>query len=226
LYGDDGYPILSRYPGAFAGKSTAFTLGPTAIKIVQTYPNIQQAMVEVPLSADPYDPTSGPSTLGASAQWLIPWAPKQPGIGFPIALTGTLDKFITANEMDFSGTTISANINYDAAIDPSTGHAATDGSIQLLAVETTDFLGEVFLCQDPGTKDLLRARMYTSVQDIVDWLATHPGATNACGIVTRYSPFNNFVDYITSLTNGVRLGITQGGGLGRVVDVTLFVPGQ
>ena len=68
--------------------------------------------------------------------------------------------------------------------------------------------------------------MYTPVANILDWLESHPGTYSACQMVIRYSPFGNYADYITSLTNGVRLGITQGGGFGRVVDVTLFVPGQ
>jgi hypothetical protein len=37
-------------------------------------------------------------------------------------------------------------------------------------------------------------------------------------------PYGNFADFATSTSNGVRLGITQGGGYGRVVDVTLFDP--
>ncbi len=68
--------------------------------------------------------------------------------------------------------------------------------------------------------------MYDTVATIQNWFGTTPAPTTACGIVIRYSPYDNYADYITSLTNGVRLNITQGGGFGRVVDVTLFVPGQ
>jgi hypothetical protein len=156
---------------------------------------------------------------------LIPWAPKQPGIGFPVALTGTLDKFIETSQIDFSGTTISANIDYDVVIDPTT-MMPMGNTIQFLAVETTDFLGEVFVCQDANTGDILGVRMYTTVASILQWLGQHPGAYDNCQMVVRYSPYGNYADYITSLTNGVRLNITQGGGYGRVVDVTLFVPGQ
>jgi hypothetical protein len=42
----------------------------------------------------------------------------------------------------------------------------------------------------------------------------------------RYSPYDNYPDYITSLTAGVRLDIEQGGGYGRVVDATVYVPGS
>jgi hypothetical protein len=220
---DNGDPVLAPYPGAFAGKATRFTLGPTAIKVTQTYPNIQSAMVHIPLQEDPYDHTS---KALAPLDILIPWVPKQPGVGFPVAITGTLDKFINTAQLDFSGTTISANVDYDVAIDPQTGQPDKNGKLQFLAVETTDFLGDVFLCQDPQTGHVLRARMYTPVAEILDWLGAHPSQFQQCGIVIRYSPYNNYVDFITSLTNGVRLGVTQGGGFGRVVDVTLFVPGQ
>ena len=93
--------------------------------------------------------------------------------------------------------------------------------------ERLSFPGRVlFLCQDPDTSDLLAARMYTPVANILDWIEDHPKAVNACQLIIRYSPFGNYADYITSLSSGVRLGVTQGGGQGRIVDVTLFVPGQ
>ena len=94
------------------------------------------------------------------------------------------------------------------------------------AVETIDFLGDVFLCQDPVTGDLLRTRMYGSVQSLLDWIDGHPGVYDACGLLVRYSPYNNFPDYIISRTNGVIVGVTPGGGYGRVNDATLFTPGD
>jgi hypothetical protein len=221
--GPNGLPRLARYPGAFDGAATSFTLGATPITIDQTYPNIQSAMVNVPLFENPYDPSSTPLT---PIQVLVPWFPKQPGEGFPIALTGTLDKFVSTAQLDFTGTTITANVDFDYAIDPATGQPAKDGSLEFKAVETTDYLGEVFLCYDPATSSLLGARMYTPVAEILDWLESHPGTYDSCGIIITYSPYGNYADYITSLTAGVRLGITQGGGFGRVVDTTLFVPGQ
>ena len=208
---------------AFGTAKTSFSLGATSIKILQTFPNIQSAMVRVPLHANPYDPKSKGLPV---YDVLIPWLPRQPGVGFPIALNGQIDKFVETAQLDFSGTTISANIDYDVVLDPMTHQPAKDGSIQFLAVETNDFLGQVFLCQDPDSGDLLSARMYSPAAAILDWINTHQKALDACGLIVRFSPFNNFPDYITSLNGGVRLGITQGGGFGRVVDVTLFVPGQ
>jgi hypothetical protein len=226
-------PLLLDYKGAFVGSQSAFTLGPTPIKVTSTFDSIQQAMVSIPLYSDPYN--WGTDAMGTLVNGstplpplaiLIPWAPKQPGIGFPIPLTGTLNKFIETAQLDFSGVTISANVDYDVVIDPTTGMAATDGSLQFDAVETTDFLGQVFPCQDPVTGDLLGVRMYDTVSGIQSWFAAHPGAYAACGMITTLSPYDNFADYVTSVANGVRLNITQGGGFGRVVDVTLFTPGQ
>jgi hypothetical protein len=102
------------------------------------------------------------------------------------------------------------------------------------AIETEDFLGDVFLCVDPisaanraGTGhpgDVLAAHMYTSVATVIDWIAAHPGAQDTCQIVIRYSPFNNFPDVVQATSSGVRLGIDQSSGYGRVTDVTIFQP--
>lgn len=230
----NGNALLAPYQGGFA--STPFALGPTPIKITTTFSDIQQATVSIPISNPPYGWTSPPggigtwtnpsATLGVPLSTLIPWTPQQSGVGFPIPLTGTLNKFIETGNLDFSGTTISASIDYTAVVDPSTGVAAADGSLMFNAVETTDFLGLVFVCQDPSSGDLLTARMYDTVAGIQEWFLAHPNAYSNCGMITTYSPYDNYADYITSVTNGVRLNITQGGGYGRVVDVTLFVPGQ
>lgn len=232
-----GNPRLAPYEGAFAGNATAFTLGggaspsvPVPIHLVKgkgpngdgTYPQLQHAMISVPLHQNPYNLTSGPPVNGQNeVQFFEDWAPKQPGIGFPVALTGTRDRFIETHQFDLSGTQITANIDYDFALDAK-GNPTTQ--IMFLAVETTDFLGDLFICQDKSTKDLLTARMYSSVSTILDWFAAHPTAYNDCQIIIRYSPYGNYADFITSLSGGVRLGVTQGGGFGRIVDGTLFDP--
>jgi hypothetical protein len=219
---EDGGPVLAPYEGAFGSNKTVWALGTAPVSIVQTYDAIQSAMITVPLHKNPYDLASPAPVQGASMNVLVPWTPKQPGIGFPVALTGTRDKFVETYQLGMSGNTITANVDYDFTVDTST-HLPTK-VVNFLAVETTDFLGDVFLCQDPITKDLLRARMYTSVSTILDWFSSHPGAYQACQMIVRYSPYGNYADYVTSGIGGVRLGITQGGGYGRVVDGTLYDP--
>jgi hypothetical protein len=236
LLDEAGNPLLSRYEGAFGSNATAFTLGggqstsqPVPISLVKgkgdngsgTFSNIEEAMFTVPLHSNPYDMTSAPPASGAALQVLVPWLPKQPGVGFPVALDGQRDRFIETYQADFSGSQVTANIDYDFALD-STGNPTSQ--IMFLAVETSDFLGDVFICQDPKTKDLLRARMYTSVETLLDWIASHPNAYDDCQIIIHYSPYENYADYINSLQNGVRLSVTQGGGYGRIVDATLYDP--
>ena len=106
------------------------------------------------------------------------------------------------------------------------GQPSGDGSIDLKAVHSADFLGEVFLCQDSTTRELLRARMYTTTDEILDWVNSHPAAATTCQIVVRNATAGNFPRSISSLANGVTVGLAQGGGKGRVVEATLFVPGQ
>ena len=212
---ENGKPILTPYKGAFAGNATPFTLGTQGMKLLQTFPDLQAAQVEVAHTENPYDPTS--KVVETLKVLVEPWVPMQPGVGFLWPVNGQQDKLVMAASMDFSGVTTSANVSYKLN---------DDQTMSLLAVETIDFLGDIFLCQDPVSGDLLRTKMYGSVATLVDWIASHPGSQDACGLIVRYSPYGNFPDYIISTTNGVRVGVTPGGGYGRVNDATLFVPGD
>ena len=212
---ESGLPILTRYPAAFVGKGTPFTLGSANLHLKETFPAYQAAHVAIPRFTDAYDPTSG---IAETIDVLVePWVPKQPSVGWLWPVNAQVDKLVEAHNADFSGITTSANISYQLA---------DSGTMTIQAVETIDFLGDVFLCQDPVTGDLLRTRMYGSVQSLLDWIDAHPGVYDACGLLVRYSPYNNFPDYVISRTNGVIVGVTPGGGYGRVNDATLFTPGD
>lgn len=216
-----GKPILAPYKGAFAGRSTVFSLGSDKLEIQATYPNLQAAKVKINTSSDPYDATSAP---GTPIEVLVePWAPPQPGYGFLWPLNGQQDKLVQAGLLDFSGTTTSFNLHYQL---PAGAPADGTGPVNVMAVDSIDFLGEVFLCMDPYTRDLLHVGMYDSVATVVDWIDKHPGAQQACGLIVRYSPYANFPDYVISTVNGVRIGVTQGGGYGRVNDASLWLPGE
>jgi hypothetical protein len=231
-------PFLAAYPGAFTGAATAFTLGgaaspsqPVPINFVPntgdtgtgTFANIQSAYLQVPLHVNPYDLTSAPPLGGGPAvtQVLVDWLPKQPGNGFPVAIDGQREQLIETGSLDFSGEQITANVDYDFVLNSS---GAATSKVLFLAVETTDFLGDIFVCQDANTRDLLTARMYTSVSTILAWIAAHPTSYNDCQLIMEYSPYENYLDYVNSLENGIRLSSTQGGGFGRIVDGTLFDP--
>ncbi len=198
------------------------------------------AYVNLPNMANPYNnfvgttpgasmPLTGKDTIHAT----VPWTPNVEGIGFSIPLTGQRSKFVQTAQLDFTGVLETYLIDYEPWIDPTTN--APDGTIKVDAIEGDDFLGEVFLCQDNGTsggtagdfigtQDLLGVHMYDSGGNVLTWLTNHPGAQDTCNIVVQYSQYNNFLDYIASLTGGVVVGISQGSGYGRIDSVVVFDP--
>ena len=231
---ENGKPLFEGYCGIW--NPTVFAVGgdPSLIKLVETYPLINSAKIEFSNFANPYDTTSASTPL----QVLAPWKPQQEGVGFPVATTGTRDVFVKTAELNFEGQVVTPTFDFlPVSVKPGgdAGGAPYTG-VSIQAIETQDFLGDVFVCYDaigaanrvgtgrPG--DVLAAHMYTSAQVILDWIAAHPGSQDACGIVVRYSPYNNYPDFVQSSVNGVRLGIEQGAGLGRVSDATIFVPGS
>jgi len=237
----NGEPLLAGYCGIW--NPTPLALGTSNIQLITDDYSADQAQltttheVSIPTYANPYDPTSAP---GTPIKVLVPWLPSQNGVGFPVAASGQQDIFVQTAELDFAGQVVTSVMDYlPVTVTPSGPDGGTGGTpytaANVLAYEAQDFLGDVFVCYDsvsggnrvgtgrPG--DILAARMYTSVQEIIKWIGSHPGAQDNCGIIVRYSPFNNYPDYITSLSNGVRLGIDQGSGAGRVTDLTVFTPG-
>ncbi|HEY2902048.1 MAG TPA: hypothetical protein VGL59_15815 [Polyangia bacterium] len=238
LLDDNGNPLLSKYKSAF-GKSNFYIPGlgapaPTSpLQIPQSMveTNIAQVVVQVPQWTDPYNvsPTMAGTTPPPMISVLLPYAPIGAGVGFPVSIDGTRDKMVNTYNVDFSGVSVSANVDYDYKYDAS-GKAI--GTV-VKAVETTDYLGLVFACAEPnqmnpGVTDVLAVRMYTPAQDILDWFADHPQGAADCDLVIRYSLFGNQVDFITTRATGVRFGINPGinagNNAGRVVDVTVFDP--
>jgi hypothetical protein len=219
IYNDDGTLLLAPYEGAFEG--TAFTVGQSSpITPLMVSPLIQAAYVEVPVYKSPYDPMSG---LMTPVRKLIPWLPQGADVGFPVAINGSQDKWIETFQVDFSGVEVSANVDYQMVT------KGQSKSLQVMAVETTDFLGETFLCSDPNADPqdedaILRVRMYTAASAITGWFARHSDANTSCGMIYQYSEFGNYLDHVTSTTNGIRLDINPGGGQGRVVGVTFYDP--
>jgi hypothetical protein len=215
-----GEPIkASDYAGAFNPGPLSLNYdqsGSSPLSIVQTFPGAEQALVAYP---DPFNAT-GPSQI------LLPWVPNQPGSGFYVASVGnsTLDYFIQSSSIDFTGISTSALVDYNLVPAPT----ATDPNamgMEVMAVESENFLGDVFMCYEPAANPpLLAVRMYTPTQAVLNWLNSVPQSYADCGIVVRWSPYDNYVNLIESTTNGVRLQVTQGGGLGRVIGAQLYVP--
>src|SRR5262249_48269833 len=115
----------------------------------------------------------------------------------------------------FSGQNISMAINYELE---------SDSSMKILSVESAAFEGELFLCQDPLTRDLLHVRQYDSIDEIMDWLSSHPGAQEVCQILVKFNTANQGPVSVTSKTAGVQVFVGQGVGVGRIVDVLVFDP--
>ena len=217
---EGGKPILAPYKGAFAGTSTVFGLGSTSLEIEQIFPFLQAVKLKINRTIDPY----GGKKLDKPIEVLVePWVAPQPGVGFGYPINGQQDKLVQAGWLDFTGITTSFSVFYQKT---DKTKASGIGPVRIVAVDSIDYLGDVFLCQDPATKDFLRVKMYGSVQTVVDWIDSHPGVYDACGLIVRYSPYNNFPDYIISTVNGVKVGVTQGGGYGRVNDASLWLPGE
>jgi hypothetical protein len=226
-------------------------------KVVKTFPDEGEALVQMPSYKNPY--VLDAKAVDPPIQVMVPWYPFQEGVGYPVMASGTRDVFVTTAQLDFTGQVVtpvmdiipvvdtpcntaadcpagdSCPSDTKTCVDPNPTNPTPPYSFQLEAIETQDFLGDVFLCVDPVTSanragtsvpgDVLAAHMYTSAATVIDWLAAHPGAQDACQIVVRYSPYDNYPDFIQSSLNGVRLGVEQGAGYGRITDATVFAPG-
>ncbi len=236
---DNGEPILAGYCGVW--NPTAFALGSSNIQVISGQPGshitAQQGQLEreaevlVPSYANPYDLTTKMTPIDV----LVPWGPNDGSNGFavPSNAGGQTSVFVRTAFLEFSGQIIVPVIDYWPTPAADGGPSNT---ISIQAYESSDFLGDLFLCYDTvtaasraGTRapgDILTVHMYTPVQHIVSWIANHPEAQTNCSIVLRYGPSNNYPDCITSVVNGVTVDIDPGQGSGRVVDATLFVPGS
>jgi hypothetical protein len=224
-----GRPILAGYRGAIGATSkSVFALSlakPVPVAIASTSPPdlTQLAQIVVPRFTDPYDDTSPPLD---PLEVTVRWTPKSPGVGFPVTKNGEIDEFVSTAKLSLGGATLDADVFEDVHLDATTHKLDKDGRLDFKAVRSRAFFGEVFLCQDPASGDLLRARMDTPASALLDWIASHPGSYGACGLVERTSPFDTAVDALTSIANGVRVDFDHRDGAGRVDGATLFVPGQ
>ena len=218
LVDGQGRPLFTNYQGVWTG--TAFSIGST-LPITGLNTPIASAYVAVPsYSNGPYKTTGATNT---PVNTIVPYVPYSATNGLEIPINAQRTQFIETGSLDFSGVTITTNVDFLPQFDSTTG-ALNGGTIA--GVETQDFLGEVWPCVDPASGDILRVKMYSSVLTIQDWLDAHPGAQAACNIFIRYSPYDNYPDYVVSTINGVWLSVNPGaaGGPSRIGDATLFNP--
>ncbi len=213
LKDDHGRPLLYSYKGAFG--ETAFTLGTAHMRVTQTMPFIRSAKVEVPTFADPYNPAAVTVAGPALLTTIVDWRPSMPNNGFRIPINGQRDRFIASASIDFTGTSLALLLDY---------LELPNGFAKLEAVQSNDYMGEVFLCRDPNTGDLLHVEQYESMAEVMEWIHAHPGATDSCGLIVRYSPFNNYPMMLASTRAGIVLTVNQGSGFGRISAVEMYDP--
>jgi hypothetical protein len=217
------------------GKSEAsarLSFIPSKTSKTGTDPELLTAFVNIPNMPNPFNDATDikiPSTqapltdAGNLIHVTVPWTKSIEGVGFNIPLSGTISKFVQTAQLDFTGVMETYLLDYVPHVPK--GAKTTDGTIDILAIEGDDFLGEVFLCQDTAdTNDLLGVKMYDAGGAILDWLTAHPGTQDSCNIIVQYSPYGNFLDVVASISTGVTVYINQGSGYGRVVGVQAFDP--
>lgn len=238
-----GKPLYAPYKDAF-GQSflniAAYGVPPQASAMTvdpgNPYTLIQSALVTVPVLANPFDQTSAPTSSSPITE-LLPYL-NGATVGFPVTIDGSRDKFYNTQNIDFTGDTVSASVDYEYEATVGADGGVGTPALVIRAVETQHYLGLVFACVEPnaatGAKDVLGIRMYENGVDILNWIKAHTyGPYNPvvdCGIQFKYSIYGNYADYITfgvspgQSLHGVRLGFNPGYGGSVVTDVTIFDP--
>jgi hypothetical protein len=203
----NGHPLFAPYPGAWS--QTAFAKGASLLSIASTNAAAGTAQLSIPNYSNPYDTSS--SAAGTLTE-IVAFDPNA-----QLVVPGPSgDKTIATAEVTIAGTTETLRIAYVPK---------ANGSITVQAIEGIRTPGDVFLCRDSATGDLLRARSYTSAQVMLDWIAAHAQAATQCGLVVKTSTaMGTPVISIASRTNGVKVTMGQGDGAGRVVDVLAYDP--
>jgi hypothetical protein len=194
---------------------------------------------------------AGTGTDAPSFTPLAPWAEVQPQVGFAIAIDGQRSQWVSSGRVDLLGGIAPYAIHYRPHTDtqkPSCAADATcnmgygcdlasgacvtnDDTLDVLGIRAAGFSGQVFLCSDPSTSDILHVGVYDSAQVILDWLAAHPGtvagggnipsAQSACGIVMTHSTVDNSIQSIVSRQYGVSLELAGGG---RITGAVVWDP--
>jgi hypothetical protein len=207
-------PLLKNYRGAFTG--TVFALGSNYMRMVEELPLIKSARVFLPFFDDPYVPGGAPARAASAAQGptlIADWRPKTPANGIRIPVNDALDRCIPSATIVFGGSSLTLDLDYTEQ---------EDKTIRLEAVQSDNYMGNVFICRDPITKDLLSVEQYESMDVIQDWLNSHPGSREACGIVTRFSAFGSYPLFFAAQNAGVVLDVGLGSGVGRITHIEIY----
>jgi hypothetical protein len=223
-----GKPLWTGYDPAFGQSWLNLAIlgnaaSPSPLTIDDTdYELIQSAMATVPVWSNPYDPTTATAN-DKTVSALLPYLPIGAGTGIPVTIDGSRDKLYNTNSLSLSGITFAADVDWEYV---AFANGSTTQNLPVIrGIESSDYLGLLPFCAEPnatGGTDVLAIRMYMDGQDILDWISAHPNATTDCQIEIKYSIYGNYADYISSLANGIRVGLNAGFGGSVVTDGTVF----
>jgi hypothetical protein len=146
--------------------------------------------------------------------------------GFYIPINSSRDRFVKQEEFDTTGIAISTVIGTVPVLQ---GGVVVPALNRLSSADSRDFLGEMFVCKSGG--DLLKVRMFTPADVVLEWITTHPQAMADCNLIIDYSGFGSVLARVTSITNGVIVNFTDPSGITAqannsvVDDVDIFATG-
>jgi hypothetical protein len=226
----NGEPILKPYRGGFASTSSVFNLGRNILSIPQdqiqvksTDVNLLQATVAFKTKTNPLNPASADGPLMTfPINYILP----TDFTGFFIPINASRDRFVKEEEFFTTGIAISTSIGTVPVL---VNGQPQPGINRLASADSSDFLGEAFVCKSGG--DLLAVRMFTPADAVLEWINAHPKALADCNLIIDYSPFGGVLGRVTAIANGVIVnfsdpsGITAQANNSVVSDVDVFATG-
>jgi hypothetical protein len=230
LRNGSGDPILKPYRGGFTSTSTVFNLGRNILSVPQDQitvasrdVNLLQATVSFKTKTSVFNPL-GPD--GPTMTFPINYVLPTDFTGFYIPISSSRDRFVKQEEFDTTGIAISTVIGTVPVLQSG---VAVPGLNRLSSADSRDFLGEMFVCKSGG--DLLKVRMFTPADVVLEWITAHPQAMSDCNLIIDYSGFGSVLARVTSISNGVIVNFTDPSGITAqannsvVDDVDLFATG-
>ncbi len=230
LRNGSGEPILKPYRGGFTSTATVFNLGRNILSVPQDQitvatrdVNLLQATVSFKTKTTVFNP-AGPD--GPTMTFPINYVLPTDFTGFYIPINSSRDRFVKQEEFDTTGIAISTVIGTVPVLQ---GGVVVPNLNRLSSADSRDFLGEMFVCKSGG--DLLKVRMFTPADVVLEWITAHPQAMADCNLIIDYSGFGSVLARVTSITNGVIVNFTDPSGITAqannsvVDDVDIFATG-
>jgi len=225
-----GETLLKPYRGGFQSTGTTFFLGQNILSVPSDLITVKsrditllQAVVAFKTKKSVFDPASadGP-VLPFPIDYIVP----TDFTGFYIPINASRDRFVKEEQFDTTGIAISTVIGTVPVLQ---NGVAAPGLNRLASADSSDFLGESFVCKSGG--DLLVVRMFTPADVVLDWINTHPNAISDCNLIIDFSPFGGVLGRVTAIANGTIVNFTDPSGVvaqannSCVDDVDLFATG-